>query len=200
MSDTYQHLYDAAVYRVRLIRSRLVITHRYWDDGHRRETMVNSMPLPSDRHAFAVAISTLPREAQITAKAWWQANRVRRAKPSPPTATASSRLAQSGPHQGHALPVGIPLAVQMTPTEQRTALDQFIGLVRMSTQGVLEPGLDASLRSALGAAHRALNGGSDDDDDDADDDGHPIVIASDRPQDHTEGLHESDLPSLSSVA
>ena len=87
----------------------------------------------------------------------------------------------------------------MTITEQREALDRFLGLVRMSAQGALEPGLDASLRAALGAAQRALSG-DENSQDDLEDDGHPIVIASDRPQDHTEGLHETDLLSLSSVA
>jgi len=194
MSDTFQQLYDAAVYRIRLIRSRLVITHRYWVDGHRREVMVSSMPLPSDQHEFVHAISTLPDEVQIAAKSWWQANRERQVKPSA-SDTAAQRLAQVSPSRSTGQSHSPPIASQMTPTEQRTALDQFIALVRMSAQGVLDPGFDASLRSALGAAHRALNG-----DDAADDDGHPIVIASDRPLDHTEGLHESDLTSLSSVA
>lgn len=198
MSDTYQQLYDAAVYRVRLIRSRLVITHRYWDEGHRRETMVSSMPLPADRQDLVVAISTLPSEAQKTVKAWWQANRGRKGKPTS-TASAPQRKAQASSQRFQGPSVGHPIAGQMTVTEQQTALDRFIALVRMSAQGALEPGLDASLRSALGAAHRALNG-EENGVDAADDDGHPIVIASDRPQDLTEGLHESDLPSLSSVA
>ncbi len=197
VTDTYQHSYDAAVYRVRLIRTRLVITHRFWDDGRRRETMVASMSLSPDHLAFSAAISTLPHEAQVAAEAWWQANRKCRGK-STPTAASHPAAAPRARRRG-CRPADPPGPGRMTITEQRDALDRFLGLVRMSAQGALEPGLDASLRAALGAAQRALCG-DEHGHDELEDDGHPIVIASDRPKDQTEGLHETDLLSLSSVA